>query len=92
MCVVLYLTFNILQTLGSCDKYYLRLRKRGRSERVEDALEAQDAGEDGQEGGEREDGQPQGVRQGHGRHGGCGGPQQHHAAHCNLSSFKQVQS
>ena len=80
---------DILQNsnLGPRDKYYLWICKRGGPERVEDSLEAADAGQDGQEGGEGEDGQPQGVSQGHGGHRGGGGPQQHHPAHCDLNGF-----
>ena len=80
MCVEI----DILQNSGPRDKYYLWICKRGGSERVEDSLEAADAGQDGQEGGEREDGQPQGVSQRHGGHCGGGRPQQHHTAHCYM--------
>lgn len=72
---------------GPRDKYYLWICKRGGAERVEDSLEAEDAGEDGQEGGEGEDSQPQGVSQRHGGHGGGGGPQQHHPTHCYLNEL-----
>ena len=91
-CLKLTFIVSILQHKysGSRDQHYLRICKRRGSERVEDALEAEDAGEDGQEGGQGEDGQPQGVSQGHGGHGGHGGgggPQQHYPAHRHLRSW-----
>ena len=48
---------------GSRDQHHLRVRQRGGSERAEDALAAEDDGQDGQEGGQGEDSLHAGLRQ-----------------------------